>query len=124
MVKYLLGTKIGMTRLFKTNGRVVPCTVVYAEPNVVLEVKTAEKNGAKGVKVGYLDQKENKVNKPHAGIFKKVEVPIKQYIRTFSNVTGEYSTGDLLTVEQFKQGQYVDVQGTTKGRGYTGAIFR
>jgi large subunit ribosomal protein L3 len=118
-----MGTKIGMMQLFDTNGKRLPTTIIHCEPNKVLEVKTTEKHKKQGVKVGYLTTNENKVNQAHKGIFKKVGSDIKKHIRTFSNVTN-YQVGDEIKVDAFTKGQYVDVQGISKGHGFTGAIRR
>jgi large subunit ribosomal protein L3 len=123
-MKCIVGTKVGMVRLFQVNGKTFPATIVHCEPNVVLEVKTPEKHGHKAVKVGYKDIKENKKSKPYNGIFKKVNLPTKQYIRTFTNIENQYNVGDFIKVDTFLPGEYVDVQGKTRGRGFTGAIQR
>lgn len=107
-----------MVRLFDTKGKAIACTVIHAEPNVVLENKN------NNVKIGYGSTKENKVNNPHKGIFKKAGVELKKTIKSFSNVEQTYNVGDKITVDTFNAGEYVDVQGITKGRGFTGAIFR
>jgi large subunit ribosomal protein L3 len=123
-MKYILGTKIGMVQLYETSGHVIPSTVIHCEPNVVLEIKTPEKHGHNAIKVGYKTTKENKNNQAHNGIFKKVNVPARKIIRTFTNPTGTFKIGDLIGVSQFTPGEYVDVQGVTRGRGFTGAIQR
>ncbi|GHU46896.1 hypothetical protein FACS1894218_0190 [Bacilli bacterium] len=122
-MKYIMGTKVGMVQLFDVNGRVLPITVVHCEPNKVLEVKTNEKHNVVGVKVGYLDIDEKRATKAHAGIFKKVNSPVKRHIATFSGMTG-LNVGDEIKVDTFTKGEYVDVQGTSKGHGFTGAIKR
>jgi large subunit ribosomal protein L3 len=116
-MKYILGTKIGMIQLFDVNGKTLPITVVHCEPNKVLEVKT------NAVKVGYSDVDEKKVNKAHAGIFKKVGSNVKRHIKTFPEITN-LKVGDDIKVDIFTKGEYVDVQGLTRGRGFTGAIAR
>ncbi|MDR2568134.1 MAG: 50S ribosomal protein L3, partial [Mycoplasmataceae bacterium] len=122
-MKYIIGTKVGMVQLFDTKGKQLATTIIHCEPNKVLEVKTADKHGKDGVKVGYLTTNENKANKAKKGIFKKVNSPVKQYIKTFSGVTGR-NVGDEIKVDTFTKGEYVDVQGVTKGHGFTGAIKR
>jgi large subunit ribosomal protein L3 len=122
-MKYILGTKIGMVQLFDTNGKQLPTTIIHCEPNKVLEVKSTTKHGHNGVKVGYLTTNEKKLNKVKLGIFTKANSSAKQYIATFSNVTG-YNVGDEIKVSTFTKGEYVDVQGVTKGHGFTGAIKR
>jgi large subunit ribosomal protein L3 len=123
-MKYIVGTKVGMIRLFETNGKSVPATVIHCEPNVVLENKTKEKNGCSGIKIGYKNTKENKKKRAHNGIFKKLNLPTQHYIRTFTSVDQAYQVSDKINVDTFKVGEYVDVQGVTKGHGFTGAIKR
>jgi large subunit ribosomal protein L3 len=118
-----MGTKVGMVQLFDTNGKQLATTIIHCEPNKVLEVKTIDKHGRAGVKVGYLTTNEQKVNKAKKGIFKKANAPVQQYIKTFSDVKG-YNIGDEIKVDTFAKGEYVDVQGVTKGHGFTGAIKR
>ncbi len=122
-MKGLVGTKIGMTQMFTTDGNKVPVTVVYVEPNQVIGVKTQAKDGYVATQVGYYTVSENKLNKPENGIFKKVGSEPKRYIRELRNVDG-YSVGDLIKVDAFNAGDIVDVQGITKGHGFTGSIKR
>jgi large subunit ribosomal protein L3 len=118
-----MGTKIGMMQLFDTNGKRLPTTIIHCEPNKVLEVKSKQVHGREGIKVGYLSTNENKLNKAQNGIFKKVNSEAKKHIKTFSDVSG-YNVGDEIKVDTFTKGQYVDVQGISKGHGFTGAIKR
>lgn len=122
-MKSLVGTKIGMTQMFTTDGNKVPVTVVYVEPNQVIGVKTLEKDGYVATQVGYYTVSENKLNKPKNGVFKKVGCEPKRFIRELRNVEG-YNVGDLIKVDAFKAGDIVDVQGVTKGHGFTGSIKR
>ena len=117
-MKCILGKKLGMVQLFDTTGKVWPATVVYCEPNRVIQVKD------KAVKVGFDSIEAKKLNKAQLGVFKAVKSD-KNYkeIHEFANVTG-YKVGDELKVSQFKPGEFVDVQGTTRGHGFTGAIKR
>ena len=117
-MRCILGKKLGMVQLFDTTGKVWPATVVYCEPNRVIQVKD------KAVKVGFDSVEAKKLNKAQLGVFKAVKSD-KNYkeIHEFANVTG-YKVGDELKVGQFKPGEFVDVQGTTKGHGFTGAIKR
>lgn len=117
-MKCILGKKLGMVQLFDVEGRVYPATVIHCEPNRVIQVKD------KAVKVGFDSIEAKKLNKAQLGVFKKVKSDKNyKYLHEFVNVTG-YKVGDELTVNQFKPGEYVDIQGTTKGRGFTGAIKR
>ncbi|MDE7434035.1 MAG: 50S ribosomal protein L3 [Mycoplasmoidaceae bacterium] len=118
-MKYIIGTKVGMIQVFDVNGKQLAATVVSCEPNVVLELKNN-----KNIKVGYLDvEKPQRKNKAELGIFKKLNIKPKEFIREFQGTEG-YKVGDLITVDCFEKGQYVDVQGVTKGHGFTGAIKR
>lgn len=122
-MKGLVGTKIGMTQMFTTDGNKVPITVVYVEPNQVIGVKTQEKDGYVATQVGYYTVAKNKLNKPKNGVFEKVNCEPKRFIRELRNVEG-YNVGDLIKVDTFKAGDIVDVQGVTKGHGFTGSIKR
>ncbi len=117
-MRCILGKKLGMVQLFDTTGKVWPATVVYCEPNRVIQVKD------NAVKVGFDSIEAKKLNKAQLGVFKAVKSD-KNYkqIHEFANVTG-YKVGDELKVSQFKPGEFVDVQGTTRGHGFTGAIKR
>lgn len=122
-MKSILGTKVGMTQVFTTSGKKVPVTVIYVDPNKVLNVKTLDKDGYDAVQVGYWNIKEQNVNKPLKGIFKKAKSEPKRYIRELRGMTG-YEVGQSIDCTIFEQGQLVDVQGVTKGHGFTGSIKR
>ena len=122
-MKSILGTKVGMTQVFTTSGKKIPVTVIYAEPNQVLGVKTLEKDGYVATQVGYWNIKEQNVNKPLKGIFKKSNSETKRYIRELRDVSG-YEVGSNLDCSVFEQGELVDVQAYTKGHGFTGSIKR
>lgn len=122
-MKSILGTKVGMTQVFTTSGKKIPVTVIYAEPNQVLDVKTLEKDGYVATQVGYWNIKEQNVNKPLKGIFKKSNSETKRYIRELRDVSG-YEVGSNIDCSVFEQGELVDVQAYTKGHGFTGSIKR
>ena len=125
MKKAILGKKLGMTQIFDANGLVIPVTVVEAGPCFVTQVKTMENDGYSAVQVGFEDIKENLVNKPLMGQFKKAEVSAKRYVKEFKlDNAEEYKKGDKITCEIFTEGDLVDVTGTSKGHGYTGAMKR
>ena len=125
MKKAILGKKLGMTQIFDANGLVIPVTVVEAGPCFVTQVKTMENDGYSAVQVGFEDIKENLVNKPLMGQFKKAEVSAKRYVKEFKlDNAEEYKKGDKITCDIFTQGELVDVTGTSKGHGYTGAMKR
>ena len=125
MKKAILGKKLGMTQIFDANGLVIPVTVVEAGPCFVTQVKTMENDGYSAVQIAFEDIKENLVNKPLMGQFKKAEVSAKRYLKEFKLENAEeYKAGDKITCEVFAEGDLVDVTGTSKGHGYTGAMKR
>jgi large subunit ribosomal protein L3 len=120
----LLGKKLGQTRVYDADGNIVPVTVVLAGPNRVLQCKTAEKDGYRAVQLGFDDQKESRVPKPLLGHFKKQNaVPVKR-VSEFRDFPVEVKPGDVVGVTVFAPGDYVDVIGTTKGRGFEGVVKR
>ena len=119
----LLGKKIGMTSVFSADGKNVPCTVIEAGPCVVTQVKTVEKDGYKAYQLGYGEAKEKRTNKPMTGIFKKAGTTPKKHLAEFK-FDEEYNLGDTLTVEMFNGVGYVDVVGTSKGKGFQGVVKR
>ena len=123
MKKAILGKKLGMTQIFSENGLVVPVTVVEAGPCYVTQVKTKDNDGYEAVQVAYSDTRENLVNRPRLGQFKKAEVTPKKYLKEFK-LEGEYKLGDTIKCDVFAEGDLVDVSGRSKGRGYTGTIKR
>ena len=125
MTKGILGTKVGMTQFFTENGELIPVTVVQVPANVVLQVKTMENDGYEAVQVGYQDLREVLSNKPHKGHVAKANATPKRFVREFRDVElGEYEVGQEITVETFAVGDIVDVTGTSKGKGFQGAIKR
>lgn len=127
MVVALLGTKVGMTRILGETGVVEPVTVVRAGPCVVLQVKTKEKDGYDAVQLGFADVKPHRSTKPLIGHAGKAGTGPKRYCREVRlEEAASVSQGDVLTVEQFTAGNvgYVDVIGTTKGKGYQGVMKR
>ena len=119
----LIGRKIGMTSVFSADGKNVPCTVIEAGPCVVTQVKTGEKDGYKAYQLGYGEAKEKRTNKPMTGIFKKAGTTPKKHLAEFK-FDEEYNLGDTLTVEMFNGVGYVDVVGTSKGKGFQGVVKR
>ena len=120
----LLGKKIGMTSVFSADGKNVPCTVIEAGPCVVTQLKTVEKGGYEAVKVGFIDKKEKHTTKPEAGQFKKAGVTPKRHLAEFKDFSEELNLGDTITVELFNDTAYVDVIGTSKGKGFQGVVKR
>ena len=129
MKKAIVGKKIGMTQVFTEDGRLVPVTVVEAGPCTVVQTKNVESDGYDAVQVGFGELTENRakklLNKPELGHYAKAGVAAKRTLREFrfEDCSG-YKVGDELKVDQFAQGDKIDITGTSKGHGYTGAIQR
>ena len=125
MAKGILGRKVGMTQVFDEAGKMIPVTVISVEPNVVLQKKTIETDGYSAVQLGYMDKRANLVNKPLSGHFAKSETTPKRYIKEI-RLSGmeEYEVGQEVKCNIFTAGDYVDVTGTSKGKGYAGEIKR
>lgn len=125
MAKGILGKKIGMTSIFDENGMLVPVTVIEAQPNVVLQKKTVETDGYEAVQLGFDDVKESRANKPQIGHAKKANTAPKRFIREIrGSEMSEYEVGQEVKVDLFTAGEYVDVTGTSKGKGFQGPIRR
>jgi large subunit ribosomal protein L3 len=126
--KGILGTKLGMTQVFDENNRVVPVTVVKAGPNVVTRIRTPERDGYSAVQLAYGEISPRKVNKPLTGQFSAAGVNPRRHIAEFrlddEAATAEYEIGQELTAEIFADGAYVDVTGTSKGKGFAGTMKR
>jgi len=120
----LLGRKIGMISVFSADGKNVPCTVIEAGPCVVTQVKSVEKDGYAAVQLGFQDMKEKNVTAPLMGHFKKAGVAPKRHLAEFKNFEQELNLGDTVTVDLFADAQYVDVIGTSKGKGFQGVVKR
>jgi large subunit ribosomal protein L3 len=123
-VKGILGTKLGMTQVWD-NNQVVPVTIVQAGPCVVTQVRTPDKDGYQAVQLAYGAVDPRKVNRPQAGHFVKADVaPRRHLVEVRTTDASEYTLGQEVTVETFQPGQYVDVTGTTKGKGFAGVMKR
>ena len=121
----LLGRKLGMTNIFDANGQFVPVTVIETGPCSVLETKTMEKEGYYAVVLGYEDKKLKKVKKPEKGWFDKIKIAPKRVVKEIRlDGPPEYKVGDAIKVGMFKAGDYVDVSGTSKGKGFQGGVKR
>jgi large subunit ribosomal protein L3 len=118
----ILGQKVGMTRVYDEAGTITPVTVILAEPNAVLQVKTPDNDGYSAVQVGVFDQKEHRVTKPELGHFKRAGTAPKKFVREFILNGEEAKAGDAFTVNRFKAGEYVDVIGVSKGKGFQGPM--
>lgn len=125
-VKGLLGTKLGMTQVWDENGNVVPVTVIEVAPNVVTQIRTPEVDGYSAVQIAAGQIDPRKVNQPTAGHFAKAGVTPRRHLTEIRTAdAGEYTPGQELTVDGlFEAGQLVDVVGTSKGKGFAGAMKR
>ena len=125
MQKAIIGKKIGMTQLFDEKGNVIPVTVIEAGPCVVVTKKTTENDGYESVQLGYGEISDKHLNKPMKGHFAKADVAAKKYLKEFRlDDTSVVNIGDILKADTFANGDKVDVQGTSKGKGYAGTIKR
>ena len=125
MKKVIIGKKLGMTQIFDEKGRVIPVTIIEAMPNVVAQVKTIETDGYNAIQLAYGEVKESKVNKPVKGHFAKVGITPKKHLREFRvDSAEEYKVGDEIKADTFTAGDKIDVQGTSKGKGFQGVIKR
>jgi large subunit ribosomal protein L3 len=119
----LLGRKIGMTRVYDANGKATPVTVIEAGGNTVVQVKNPETDGYSAVQVGFDSQKESRVTKPLLGHFKKASSEPKKFVREFRLPDGMQVEGELnVSVNQFQPGEFVDVIGRSKGKGFQGVV--
>ena len=125
MKKGIIGKKIGMTQIFDEKGNVIPVTVIETAGNVVAQVKTVETDGYNAIQLGYGEVKAKHINKPEAGHFAKAKLENKKHLREFriENIEN-YKVGDEVKADIFTVGEKVDIQGTTKGKGFQGVIKR
>ena len=120
----LIGKKIGMTSIFDENGKNIPCTVIEAGPCVVTQVRTAEVDGYEALQLGFDDKAEKHANKAEQGHAKKAGVSPKKKVVEFQDFKGDFKLGDTLGVDLFVEGEFVDVIGTSKGKGFQGVVKR
>jgi len=120
----LIGKKIGMTSIYSPEGKNFPCTVIQAGPCVVTQVKTNDVDGYSAVQLGFGDVKESRATKAELGHAKKAGTGAKSNMIEFRNYEGEIVLGDTLTVEMFTEGEFVDIAGTSKGKGFQGVVKR
>ena len=113
-----------MTSVFSAEGKNVPCTVIEAGPCVVTQVKSVEKDGYAAVQLGFQEAKAKNTTKPMEGHFKKAGTTPKRHLAEFKNFEGEYKLGDTITVDYLSNAKFVDVIGTSKGKGYQGVVKR
>ncbi len=120
----LLGKKIGMTSVFSAEGKNVPCTVIEVGPCVVTQVKTADKDGYEAIQLGFVDAKDKHTSKPLQGHFKKAGVTPKRHLAEFKGFEESYKLGDVITVDLLEENGFIDVIGTSKGKGFQGVVKR
>jgi large subunit ribosomal protein L3 len=124
-VRGVLGTKLGMTQVFDSDGKIVPVTVVAAGPCVVTAVRSADADGYSAVQLGFGDIDPRKVNKPTAGVFAKAGVTPRRYlVELRTDDASEYTLGQEVTAETFEAGEIIDVTATSKGKGFAGVMKR
>lgn len=124
-MKGILGKKLGMTQVFTPEGNVIPVTVIEASSNVVLQKKDLENDGYEAIQIGYSDKKEARANKPEVGHAKKAGATPKRYVREIRGVDlAGYEVGQEVKVDIFAEGEFVDVTGISKGKGFQGVIKR
>ncbi len=118
----LIGRKIGMTSIFDVNGKNIPCTVIEAGPCVVTQVRTKEVDGYEALQLGFDDKKT--ATKAAQGHAKKAGTAVKRKVVEFQEFEEDYKLGDTITVELFSEGEFVDITGTSKGKGFQGVVKR
>ena len=124
-MKAIIGKKVGMSQIFDENGHVIPVTVIEAGPCTVVQKKTSEKEGYNAVQLGFEDVAEKKLTKGEMGHLNKAGVSPKKHLREFDlDNAAELNIGDVIKADTFKEGDFVDVTGTSKGHGYQGVIKR
>ena len=125
MKKGIIGKKIGMTQIFDESGKVIPVTVVEAGPCVVVQKKTEQNDGYEAIQVGFGDAKPHKISKPLKGHFEKADVAAKRVLREFRmDDCSAFNVGDIIKADTFEVGDMIDATGTSKGKGFAGAIKR
>ena len=122
----IIGKKVGMTSIFDENRRNIPCTLIYAEPNVVTQVKTEESDGYVAVQLGFDEAKEKNTTQAMQGHFNKAKTTPKRRLKEFDFAGNdqELTLGDTVGVEIFEEGEFVDITGFSKGKGFQGVVKR
>lgn len=120
----LIGKKLGMTSIYDENGKNIPCTVIQAGPCVVTQVRTKATDGYEAIQLAFEDKKEKHTNKAEMGHFAKAKTAPKKYLVEFTRFEDKKQFGETLTVDVFIEGEYVDVVGTSKGKGFQGVVKR
>ena len=120
----IIGKKVGMTSVYDANGKIIPCTVVEAGPCVVTQVRSTEVDGYVAVQLGYDERKEKHTSKAMMGHFAKAQTTPKRKLVEFKGFTDSKKLGDVINVDLFAEGDFVDVVGTSKGKGFQGVVKR
>ncbi len=120
----LIGKKIGMTSIYDENGKNIPCTVIEVGPCVVTQVRTKEADGYEALQLGFDDKAEKQSNKALNGHFKKAGTTAKRRVVEFQGFEQDFKLGDQILVDHFEEGEFVDVSGTSKGKGFQGVVKR
>ena len=120
----IIGKKVGMTSIYDANGKNIPCTVIEAGPCVVTQVRTLEKDGYEAIQLGYDDKKEKNTSKALRGHFEKANTTPKRMLVEFSRFEDKKKFGETVTIDVFKEGEYVDIVGVSKGKGFQGVVKR
>ncbi|OBX24686.1 large subunit ribosomal protein L3 [Gelidibacter algens] len=120
----LIGKKIGMTSIYDENGKNIPCTVIEAGPCIVTQVRTEEVDGYSALQLGFDDKTEKSSTKAEAGHAKKAGTSVKRKVVEFQGFGEDYKLGDAITVAHFIEGEFVDIAGTSKGKGFQGVVKR
>jgi len=120
----LIGKKVGMTSVFDAEGKSIACTVIEAGPCVVTQIRTIEKDGYEAIQLAFDEKKEKHTNKPLIGHFKKANTTPKRKVIEFPAIRKDLNLGDVVTVDTFKNDNFVDVVGITKGKGFQGVVKR
>lgn len=124
-MKGILGKKLGMTQVFTPEGNVIPVTVIEASSNVVLQKKDVDNDGYEAIQIGFSDKKEKRAIKPEVGHAKKANTTPKRYVREIRGIDlAGYEVGQEVKVDIFAEGEFVDVTGVSKGKGFQGNIKR
>jgi len=120
----LIGKKIGMTSIYDESGKNIPCTVIEVGPCVVTQVRTKEVDGYEALQLGFDDKAEKQSNKALNGHFKKAGTTAKRRVVEFQGFEQDFKLGDQILVDHFEEGEFVDVSGTSKGKGFQGVVKR
>ncbi len=121
----IIGKKVGMTTIFNAEGQAIPCTLIEAGPCVVTQVRTEEKDGYSAIQLGYGEKKEKNTSRPLVGHFKKAGTTPKRKLIEFKEFEKQYNLGETIRIEDvFAEGDFLDVSGNSKGRGFQGVVKR